>query len=232
MKKIIVFKLLIFLSIFSYGQSFRSSYSNVGFQVSQPLDSLKDIIGDVFVGINDGTNLPIFNSGIEIGFDYSWARMEQEDRDFVINYFVSVTGQYVYENATMFLQNRNNRYVTNLRLRPFNGKFQPYAELNCGFESYRVLADVIKEGYGYSYASNSNFQYYDITYVVGWSAGLRISSNEKLFIDFKFQNLKSGPVNYVKLDTFTIIDDENIFYEKTQITPRKFVYQVGLSYTY
>jgi hypothetical protein len=231
MNKVFLLSLLLAQSL-CFGQGYRNSYTNVGFQMVQPMDTLKYLLDGNFYGINAGTNLPIFNSGIEIGFDYSWARLEHKDEDFVINYFVSVTGQYVYENATMYLQNRNNRYVTNLRLRPFNGKFQPYAELNCGFESYRVLADVIKEGYGYSYASNSNFQYYDITYVTGWSAGLRISSNEKLFVDFKFQNLKSGPVNYVKLNTFTIIDDENIFYEKIQITPKKFVYQVGLSYTY
>jgi hypothetical protein len=93
----------------------------------QPMDTLKYLLDGNFYGINAGTNLPIFNSGIEIGFDYSWARLEHKDEDFVINYFVSVTGQYVYENATMYLQNRNNRYVTNLRLRPFNGRFQPSA---------------------------------------------------------------------------------------------------------
>ena len=232
MKRLISITILFLFSLLSKGQYYRSSYSNVGLQVIQPIDSLKYFIGDTFFGINAGTNLPIFNSLIEIGFDYSWARLEQEDREFVINNYQSITGQYIYENATMILQNRNNRYITNLRFKPFKGNFQPYFDINCGFESYRILADVIKEGYGYSYASNSNFQYYDITYVTGWSAGLRISSNEKLFVDFKFQTLKSGPVNYVKFDTFTIIDDENIFYEKTEIEPKKFVYQVGLSYTY
>lgn len=231
MKKIFSI-LLILLSLNSFGQGFRNSYSNVGFQMAQPLDTLKSILGGNFYGVNVGNNLPIFNSFIEIGFDYSWGRLDYKEQDFVINYFVSVTGQYVYQEATMRLQNTNNRYVTNLRFKPFNGPFQPFFDLNCGFETYRVSSDVIKEGYGYSYGASSNFQYYDLSYLLGWSAGLRISSNEKLFFDFKFQKLDSGPVNYIDLNTITIIDDQNIFYEKTEIYPKKFVYQVGLSYTY
>ena len=153
MKKTSFILILAFLSLVSKGQMYSYSYSNVGLQVIQPLDSLKYFVGDNFFGINAGTNLSIFNSPIEIGFDYSWAKLQQEDRDFVINSYQSVTGQYIYENATMVLQNRNNRYITNVRFKPFKGNIQPYADFNCGFESYRILTDVIKEGYGYSYAS-------------------------------------------------------------------------------
>ena len=84
-----------------------------------------------------------------------------------------------------------------------------------------------------SSASNGgSFQYFDIAYLYGWSGGLRVSSNEKLFIDFKVQKIKSGPVNYIDLDSITIIDGQTVNFVITEIKPEKFVYQVGLSYTY
>jgi hypothetical protein len=46
------------------------------------------------------------------------------------------------------------------------------------------------------------------------------------------QNLKSGPVNYIDLNTITIIDGQAVNYTIKEIVPQKFVYQVGLSYTY
>lgn len=226
--------LLIFfiLPTFLFSQAPRRSYTNVGFQYIEPTDSLKDFIEGGFWGLNAGTELPIFGSPIEIGFDYSWANFDSEDRDFVLSYFQSITGQYTYNYATMRFRNSNNRALCNVRLKLFNGTFQPYVDLVGGFESYRVSSDIVTAEGGYSAATGSNFQYFDITEVYGWSAGIRISSNEKLFVDFKLQNLKSNPVNYIDLNTITIINGQSVNYTIKEITPKKFVYQVGLSYTY
>jgi hypothetical protein len=132
----------------------------------------------------------------------------------------------------MKFRNSNNRALINLRLKLFNGPFQPYVDLVGGFESYRVSSDIITEEGGYSATTGSNFQYFDLTHVYGWSAGIRISSNEKLFMDFKIQNLKSGPVNYIDLSNIKIIDGQTVIYTIKEIFPQKFVYQVGISYTY
>ena len=231
MKHLIII-LLFLIPICGFSQVLRRSYTNVGFQYIQPTDSLKDFIEGGFWGINAGTELPVFGSPIEIGFDYAWANFDSKERDFVLSYYQSITGQYIYNNATMRFRNSNNRALCNIRLKLFNGPFQPYVDFVGGFESYRVSSDIVTAEGGYSVATGSNFQYFDITEVYGWSAGLRVSSNEKLFIDFKLQNLKSGPVNYIDLNTITIINGQTINYTIKEITPQKFVYQVGLSYTY
>jgi hypothetical protein len=81
--------LLIFflLTTCLFSQVPRRSYTNVGFQYIQPTDSLKDFIEGGFWGLNAGTELPIFGSLIEIGFDYAWANFDSEDREFVLSYF-------------------------------------------------------------------------------------------------------------------------------------------------
>ena len=215
-----------------FSQTPRRSYTNVGFQYIEPTDSLKDFIEGGFWGINAGTELPIFESPIEIGFDYSWSNFDSEDRDFVLSYYQSISGQYFYNYGTMRFRNSNNRVLCNIRLKLFNGGFQPYFDIVGGFESYRVSSDIITNGGAYSIATTSNFQYFDITEVYGWSAGLRVSSNGKLFVDFKLQNLKSGTVNYIDLDSVIIVNGQSVNYSIKEITPKKFVYQVGLSYTY
>lgn len=231
MKRLITF--LFFLVPFcSIAQVPRRSYSNVSLQYIQPTDSIKDFLEGGFWGLNAGTQIPIFNSPIEIGFDYAWCNFDSEDREFVLNYYQSFTGQYIYNNATIRFRNTNNRALCNVRIKPFNGLIQPYIDLVGGFESYRVSSDIITMEGGYSATTGSNFQYFDITEVIGWSAGFRISSNEKLFIDFKFQNLISQPVNYIDLNSIIVIDSQSINYTIKEITPKKFVYQVGLSYTY
>jgi hypothetical protein len=231
MKKIIVL-LFFLLPTCIFSQVPRRSYSNVGFQYIQPTDSLKDFIEGGYWGINAGSESPIFGSPIEFGFDYSWSSFDSKEKEFVLSYFQSNTGQYVYNYATMRFRNTNNRALCNIRLKFLNGPFQPYVDFVGGFESYRVSSDIITAQGGYSAATGSNFQYFDITEVYGWSAGIRISSNKKLFMDFKIQNLKSGPVNYIDLDNVTIINGQNVNYTIKEITPQKFVYQVGLSYTY
>ena len=231
MKQLLFFILFLF-PLYLISQVPRRSYTNVGFQYIQPTDSLKDFIEGNFWGINAGSEVPIFGSPIEIGFDYAWANFDSKDKEFVLSYFQSITGQYIYNNATMRFRNSNNRALSNIRLKLFNGPFQPYVDFVSGFESYRVSSDIVTAEGGYSAATGSNFQYFDITYVYGWSAGLRVSSNGKLFMDFKIQNLKSGPVNYIDLNTIKIIDGQTINYTIKEIVPQKFVYQVGLSYTY
>lgn len=231
MKRLLIF-LLFLLPLYSFSQVKRRSYTNIGLQLIQPTDSLKDFIGGGFWGISAGVESPIFESPIEIGFDYAWSNFDSDEQEFVQSYFVSNTGQYVYNYATMRFRNSNNRALINLRLKLFNGPFQPYVDLVGGFESYRVSSDIITEEGGYSATTGSNFQYFDLTHVYGWSAGIRISSNEKLFMDFKIQNLKSGPVNYIDLSNIKIIDGQTVIYTIKEIFPQKFVYQVGISYTY
>jgi hypothetical protein len=231
MKQLLLFLFFLF-PIIGSSQPPRRSYTNVGLQYVKVTELIEGFNDGVFWGINAGTQTPVFSSPIEIGFDYSWGNIDSEDRDFVISYYQTFTGQYSYNNATMRFRNSNNRALCNIRIKPFNGPLQPYIDWVGGFESYRVSSDIITLEGGYSSTTGSNFQYFDITEVYGWSAGLRISSNEKLFVDFKIQNLKSGPVDYIDLNTITIINSQSINYTIKEITPKKFVYQVGLSYTY
>lgn len=231
MKHSIIF-ILFLIPTCLFSQVQRRSYSNLGFQYIEPTDSLKDFIEGGYWGINAGSEVPVFDSPIEIGFDYSWSNFDSKEQEFVLSYFQSISGQYIYNYATMRFRNTNNRALSNIRLKLFKGPFQPYMDLVGGFESFRVSSDIITAEGGYSAITGSNFQYFDITYIYGWSAGLRVSGNEKLFIDFKLQNLKSGPVNYIDLNSIVIIDGQTINYTVKEIFPQKFVYQVGLSYTY
>jgi len=48
----------------------------------------------------------------------------------------------------------------------------------------------------------------------------------------KIHNLKSGPENYIDLSNIKIIDGQTVIYTIKEIFPQKFVYQVGISYTY
>ena len=115
MKQLLFFILFLF-PLYLFPQVPRRSYTNVGLQYIQPTDSLKDFIEGGFWGINAGTEIPIFESPIEIGFDYDWANFDSEEKEFVLSYFQSVTGQYIYNNATMRFRNSNNRALSNIRL--------------------------------------------------------------------------------------------------------------------
>lgn len=233
MKKFLLYSFVTVLvcgmSLQAQSQQRRRPSLNFGVQVAQPLGQFGQVYDGYPAGLAGTFSGPVGNSPFEVGFGLAWNSMGSQDEDISAYVGTDIDGDSIYENGSMRIRSNNNRFQLLGRFRPFNGMIQPYGDGIIGVETYKTKTDITLNNSGYTEASNSISQHFDMAYSYGWAVGLRIRIAPNIFIDGRFENLIGGPAQYVNQETIQVLDSENITFETNESRTDKYTYQIGIA---
>lgn len=203
----------------------------IGLQAAQPIGQFRQQYDGYPVGVAGNLAIPINRSPLEFTLGYAWNNMGSQTEEVSVLIGQDADGDNVYENGDMHIRTNSNRFQMMMRLRPFNGMIQPYAEGIAGAESYRTKTsiDVVTDYVGYSEGQNATTQQFDVTYSFGWGAGLRIRLAQNIFLDARFESLIGGPAKYVDQNSIEIVNGTDLEYEIKSSRTDKYTYQLGIA---
>jgi hypothetical protein len=118
------------------------------------------------------------------------------------------------------------------RIRPFAGKFQPYAEVFIGVENFSTQTDVQTNNSSYSQATTSNISDRDFVLNTGWAGGLRVRLAPHIFLDGRFESTTGGIATYIDRESIQVVNQTQLQYDKIKSRTNRNVYQIGLAITF
>ena len=236
MKKLL-FLLFASISIVSIAQE--KSYSDrnprsatIGFGVQgvQPVGEYADHYNGNPIGLSGTFSHPIKQSPFDWGFQFSWNQMGALDH---VYGGTNAMGDTIFNNGTYRVRHNNYRYQGLLRLRPFNGFFQPYAEGLAGVETFLTKTDLsVQNSGGFSSVEEAKVQQSSTSLLYGYALGLRFrTKNAKhVWFDLRYENIQGGKAQYVIPETVTIQNNTDLVYTTGTTKTNRQIIQFGLTF--
>ncbi len=219
-------------SMEAHGQRRRSPSLTLGGQIIQPLGEFARQYDGYPAGLAGTLAIPVLRTPLELGVGYAWNNMGSQNEDVSVFVTTDKDGDDIYANGEMRIRSAINRYQTFARFRPFVGKIQPYGDLIAGMDVFKTTHDITINNEGYSEATNSVKNHQDVTYEVGWAAGLRIRMAPNVFVEGRFENLSSGKVSYVDQKTIQVDEGNEITFQTKESRANRYAYQLGIAFTF
>ncbi len=203
---------------------------NIGFQLVQPLGEFANEYKGFPAGVGGTFSMPIARTPVEWGIGYAWNSMGSNDRDIValVNQD-SVLGN-TYSNGSLALRSNCNRFSAHARVRPLNGKIQPYGDVFSGLETFKTTTTITIDNSGYSSELSTNRDHLDMTFYYGWALGLRIRLAPTFYVEARYENITGGEVEYVDNETVQIASDNSISFSLKESHTNRAVYQLGVAF--
>ena len=239
MKKLLF---LIFASISIVSIAQEKSYSNrnprhvtIGFGVQgvQPVGEYADHYNGNPIGLSGTFSHPIKQSPFDWGFQFSWNQMGALDQDISVYGGTNVSGDTIFNNGTYRVRHNNYRYQGLLRIRPFNGFFQPYAEGLAGVETFLTKTDLsVQNSGGFSSVEEAKVQQSSTSLLYGYALGLRFrTKNAKhVWFDLRYENIQGGKAQYVIPETVTIQNNTDLVYTTGTTKTNRQIIHFGLTF--
>ena len=239
MKKLLVLSFVL-TSLFSFAQE--KSYSsrnprtsNIGFGVQfvQPTGEYNDRYTGNPIGLSGTFSHPIKQSPFDWGFQFSWNQMGALDQDFKSYAGTNALGDSLFNKGTYRVRHNNYRYQGLLRIRPFNGFFQPYAEGLAGVETFLTKTDLsVQNNGGFSSVEEAKVQQSSTSVLYGYALGLRIRTKKAkhVWFDLRYENIQGGKAKYVIPETVTIQNNTDLVYTTGTTKTNRQIIQFGLTF--
>ena len=239
MKKLLF---LIFASISIVSVAQEKSYSNrnprhatIGFGVQgvQPVGEYADHYNGNPIGLSGTFSHPIKQSPFDWGFQFSWNQMGALDQDILVYGGTNAMGDTIFNNGTYRVRHNNYRYQGLLRLRPFNGFFQPYAEGLAGVETFLTKTDLsVQNSGGFSSVEEAKVQQSSTSLLYGYALGLRFRTKNarKIWFDLRYENIQGGKAQYVIPETVTVQNNTNLVFTTGTTKTNRQIIQFGLTF--
>ena len=239
MKKLLVLSFVL-TSLFSFAQE--KSYSdrnprsaNIGFGVQfvQPTGEYADHYTGNPIGLSGTFSHPIKQSPFDWGFQFSWNQMGALDQDISVYGGTNVSGDTIFNNGTYRVRHNNYRYQGLLRIRPFNGFFQPYAEGLAGIESFSTKTDIsVQNSGGFSSVEDEKVQQSSVSFLYGYALGFRFRAKNarNVWFDLRYENIQGGKAQYVIPETVTIQNNTDLVYTTGTTKTNRQIIQFGLTF--
>ena len=207
----------------------RSTNLNVGFQLVQPLGAFAGEYKGLPAGVAASVSIPVLRSPIEWGIGYAWNSMGADDKDIValVNQD-SVLGN-TYSNGNLALRSNSNRFMLHARVRPLNGKIQPYGDVFSGLETFKTTTSITIDNSGYSSELTTDRNHLDMTFFYGWALGLRVRLAPSIYAEARYENITGGEVKYVDNEPVEIAGDNSIAFSLKESSTNRAVYQLGVA---
>jgi opacity protein-like surface antigen len=226
----IVALLFIFLCVTAPGNAQnRSSNLNLGLQIVQPLGDFADQYEGVPAGVAGSFSLPVRKSAIEWGIGFAWNSMGSDDRDIIARVNEDNAATQLAKGQ-LTVRNTSTRYIVHARFRPFNGKIQPYADVFSGLEVFKTKSNITIDDNSYTTELSENRDHLDMTFFVGWAAGVRVRVAPNIFVEGRFESINGGRVKYVDSESVEVNNDNSIDFELRESLTNRAVYQVGVAF--
>lgn len=239
MKKLLVL-LFVLTSLFSFGQE--KSYSDrnprhatIGFGVQfvQPTGEYADRYTGNPIGLSGTFSNPIKQSPFDWGLQFSWNQLGALDQDFKSYAGTNAMGDSLFNDGTYRVRHNNYRYQGLLRIRPFNGFFQPYAEGLAGVETFSTKTDIsVQNNGGFSSVEEAKVQQSSTSLLYGYALGLRIRTKKAkhVWFDLRYENIQGEKAQYVIPETVTIQNNTDIVYTTGTTKTNRQIIQLGLTF--
>ena len=208
----------------------RSPNLNIGFQVVQPLGSFASEYEGLPAGVAGSFSMPILRSPVEWGIGYAWNSMGSIDRDIIALVNSDTLNGNAYAEGNLAIRSNSNRYIAHARVRPLNGKVQPYADVFSGLETFKTTTTITIDNSGYSSELSTNRNHLDMTFFYGWALGLRIRLAPSIYAEARYENINGGTVQYVDDNSVEINGDNSIVFDLKESQTNKALYQVGIAF--
>ncbi len=236
MKRILQLTIALVLVVFTMtdanAQRRRTGSISFGGQILQPLGEFANQYDGYPAGLGGTLSIPLWRSPLEIGAGFAWNSMGSQNEDVSVYVTTDKDGDDIYADGEMRIRSSINRYQTFARLRPFTGRIQPYGDLIAGIDVFKTNHDITINSEGYTEAGNSQKNHQDLTYAVGWAAGLRVRLASNIFVEGRFENLSSGKVTYVDQNSIQVNENSNITFDTKQSRANRYTYQLGIAITF
>lgn len=233
MKKLLILSLICFSAMLGQAQVRRHT-TNIaaGFQVVQPTGQFADRYDGIPTGFAGSLMIPVRHSMFELGGSYAWNVLASKNEDILVETGTSPTGQIIYSGGTLRVRSNDNRYNFVTRIRPFAGKFQPYAEVFIGLENFSTQSDIQTNNSSYSQATTSNISDRDFVFNTGWAGGLRVRLAPHVFFDGRFESTNGAVATFIDKESIQVVNQTQLQYDKIKSKTNRNVYQIGLAVTF
>jgi hypothetical protein len=226
---VILFSVVIAFAMDAQAQR-RSPNLNVGIQVVQPLGDFANEYKGLPAGVAGTFSMPVLRTPVEWGIGYAWNSMGSNDRDIVALVNQDSTAGNTYANGTLALRSTSNRYKAHARVRPLNGKLQPYGDVFAGLETFKTTTSITIDNSGYSSELSTNRDHLDMTFFYGWALGLRVRLAPAIYAEARYEHITGGLVEYVDNETVEIDNDNSISFNLKESRTNRSVFQVGIAF--
>ncbi len=239
MKKLLVFSFVL-TSLFCFAQE--KSYSDrnprtatlgFGIQIAEPTGEYADRYSGNPLGLTGVFSKSIKQTPFDWGFQFSWNQMGALDQDISVYGGTNVLGDTIFNNGTYRVRHNNYRYQGLLRIRPFNGFFQPYAEGLAGIESFSTKTDIsVQNSGGFSSVEDTKVQQSSTSFLYGYALGFRFHAKKarNVWFDLRYENIQGGKAQYVIPETVTIQNNTDLVYTTGTTKTNRQIIQFGLTF--
>ena len=155
------------------------------------------------------------------------------DQDISVYGGTNVLGDTIFNNGTYRVRHNNYRYQGLLRIRPFNGFFQPYAEGLAGIETFSTKTDLsVQNSGGFSSVEDAKVQQSSVSFLYGYALGFRFRTKnaKRVWFDLRYENIQGGKAQYVIPETVTIQNNTDLVYTTGTTKTNRQIIQFGLTF--
>lgn len=243
LKKIDVKKLLSFffvlISIRSFAQEkvnpdiiTRHSSLSFGVQFVEPTGEYASRYNGRPIGLSSSFSHPIKQLPLDWGIQFSWNQLGALDQNISVYGGTNVAGDSIYNNGTYRIRHNNYRYQGLIRIRPFNGIVQPYAEGLAGVETFSTKTDLsVQNSGGFSSVEDAKVQQSSNSFLFGYALGIRIRTKQakRVWFDIRYENIQGGKAKYVIPETVRVQNNTELIYSTGTTKTNRHIIQLGLT---
>ena len=115
-----------------------------------------------------------------------------------------------------------------VRLRPFTGRIQPYAEFSAGGRSFSTVSIITIDDTEEQETRDNQHRDFALTY--GWGAGIRVKLTSTIGIEGRFINMSGTGVELVDRETIQVDPDGRIDFDRLTTRTDMWSLQLGISF--
>ena len=183
----------------------RTATLGIGLEIGVPRGSFNDSWGREIAGFSANFTAPMRLLPFDWGFDYSFGALGGESKVVAINEqaLTVTTGDLSIRSSVM-------GYHGQLRLKPFNGKVAPYAELLAGARHFVTRTTIEVDGIDQPLRKDRNES--ALAWSSGWALGLQVAPSRAFYVEGRVERLNGSKVDYVDPRSITIDPNGEVAY--------------------
>lgn len=176
-----------------------------GLEVAIPRGEFNDTWGQQMFGLSANLAVPLRRLPIDIGGDFSWARMGRETSTVPVNdeFLEATTG-------SMEVVSKVHGYHVLARWKPFNGKVGPYIEGLTGLRHFSTTTRISVEGMDQDLLHQRDASKF--VFSRGWAVGLQFMPTKIFYVEGRVESISGGRVTYVDPSTISISPNGDVSY--------------------
>lgn len=201
--------------------------ASFGLEIATPMNQFRTNFDGIPVGISGQILGRKGFVPIEYGIGFSWLSRGTMNNDVTVFEGTDFEGDDVYSSGNMAVNSNIYSGMGIIRLRPFTGKIQPYAELTAGGRGFSTVTIIsVDEVEDEIRERQSN----DFAFTYGWGAGMRINLNEFIAVEGRFSKTNGTSVNFVDRESIEVDGDGNLSFDRIGSRTDMWSLQFGVSF--